>query len=120
MKQRFLAGRFVRTLVLTLLFLLASWARLYGQSGAPNGKTTLAVIGLDHDHVWGLLKDLTGEPNAELVAIADSHPELVDRAKAKVSASVKFYSDYVQMLADTLALARSTRSEEHTSELQSR
>ncbi len=77
---------------------MASWARLYGQSGAPNGKTTLAVIGLDHDHVWGLLKDLTGEPNAELVAIADSHPELVDRAKAKVSASVKFYSDYVQML----------------------
>ncbi len=98
MKQRLLARRFVRTLVLTLLFLLASWARLYGQSGAPNGKTTLAVIGLDHDHVWGLLKDLTGEPNAELVAIADSHPELVDRAKAKVSASVKFYSDYVQML----------------------
>ena len=96
MKQRLLARRFVRTLVLTLL--LASWARLYGQSGAPNGKTTLAVIGLDHDHVWGLLKDLTGEPNAELVAIADSHPELVDRAKGKVSASVKFYSDYVQML----------------------
>src|SRR5437667_12178042 len=98
MKQRLLARRFVRTLVLTLLFLLASWARLYGQSGAPNGKTTLAVMGLDHDHVWGLLKDLTGEPKAELVAIADSNPELVDRAKAKVSSRVKFYSHYMQMI----------------------
>jgi len=58
----------------------------------------LAVIGLDHDHVWGLLKDLAGEPNAELVAIADPHPALVEQAKAKVPASVKFYSDYVQML----------------------
>jgi predicted dehydrogenase len=78
--------------------LSASWAPLYGQSGAPNGKTRLGIIGLDHDHVWGLLKDLTAEPNAELVSIADRHPELVDRAKTKVSASVKFYSDYVQML----------------------
>ena len=98
MKLRLMASPFDGIPVLTLLFLLASWAPLYGQSGAPNGKTRLAVIGLDHDHVWGLLKDLAAEPNAELVAIADNHTELVDRAKAKVPASVRFYSDYVPML----------------------
>jgi len=48
----------------------------------PENKTRLAIVGLDHDHVWGLLKEITAEPNAELVAIADSHSELVARAKA--------------------------------------
>jgi predicted dehydrogenase len=61
-------------------------------------KIRLVVIGLDHDHVWGLLKDLSAEPNAELVAIADTHPALVDHAKTKVPASVTFYTDYVRML----------------------
>ena len=61
-------------------------------------KTRLAIVGLNHDHVWGLLKDFPLEPDAELVAIADPHPELVARAKARVPASVKFYSDYVKML----------------------
>ena len=88
-------------LVVILLCSLALAPSLWAQSGsAANSKTRIAIIGLDHDHVWGLLKDLAGEPNAELVAIADSHQELVDRAKSKVPASVKFYSDYVQMLND--------------------
>lgn len=65
---------------------------------AADAKTKLAIIGLDHDHVWGLLRDLAGEPNAELVAIADDHQPLVDQAKAKVPPTVKFYSDYVKML----------------------
>ena len=64
-------------------------------------KTRLAIIGLDHDHVWGLLKDLTKEPGAELVAVADTHTELVDQAKTKVPPTVKFYSDYLKMLDET-------------------
>ena len=71
---------------------------LQGQTNSADQKTKLAIVGLDHDHVWGLLKDLSEEPNAELVAIADSHSELVDRAKTKVPGTVKFYSDYVKML----------------------
>src|SRR5881296_3416861 len=63
-------------------------------------KTRVAIIGLDHDHVWGLLKDLAAEPDAELVGIADAHAELVNRAKSRVPANVKFYSDYIQMLDD--------------------
>ena len=86
------------TLVLILEWLAASVPTLYAQVNAADRKTKLAIVGLDHDHVWGLLKDLTEEPNAELVAIADGHPELVDRAKTKVTANVKFYSDFVKML----------------------
>jgi predicted dehydrogenase len=55
-------------------------------------------VGLDHDHVWGLLKIIANEPAAELVAIADPHPELVEKAKATVPAGVKFFSDYLSML----------------------
>ena len=68
---------------------------------AADTKTRLAIIGLDHDHVWGLLRDLAGEPNAELLAIADDHQPLVDQAKSKVPPTVKFYSDYKKMLDET-------------------
>src|SRR6516162_10685971 len=86
------------TLVVILLWLVTSRPTLYAQVNVAEKKTKLAIVGLDHDHVWGLLKDLTEEPNAELVAIADNHAELVDRAKDKLPATVKFYSGYVQML----------------------
>jgi len=69
---------------------------LAAQTGGA--KTRLAVVGLDHDHVWGLFEDMPKEPDAELVAIADPNSELVAKAKGTVPASVKFYSDYVTML----------------------
>ena len=68
------------------------------QSVSAGPKTRLAVVGLDHDHVWSLLKDVAGEPSAELIAIAEPNPALVSLAKKDVPASVKFYSDYVAML----------------------
>jgi len=81
----------------------------------PDNKTRLAIVGLDHDHVWGLLKEITAEPNAELVAIADSHAELVARAKAEVPASTKFYAEYVQMLDEAKpdAVIVSTANDRH-------
>jgi scyllo-inositol 2-dehydrogenase (NADP+) len=79
------------------LLILVAVASFCGQLRAQS-KTRLAIVGLDHDHVWGLLEDIAKEPRAELVAIADPHPELVERAKARVPASVKFYSEYVRML----------------------
>ena len=85
------------TLAVVVLWLAASVPMFYAQVNSADRKTRLAIVGLDHDHVWGLLKDLTEEPKAELVAIADGHPELVDRAKTKVPATVKFYADYVRM-----------------------
>jgi predicted dehydrogenase len=84
-----------------------------GKAASP--KTRLAIIGLDHDHVWGLLKDLAAEPDAELVAVAEPRPALADRAKPKVPASVKFYSDYVQMLdeAKPEAVIVTTENDRH-------
>ena len=65
---------------------------------AAEARTRLAVVGLDHDHVWGLLTMIAGEPEAELVGISDPHPELLEKARAKAPLGVKFYSDYVAML----------------------
>ncbi len=68
------------------------------QGVSTPAKTRLAVVGLDHDHVWSLLKDIAGEPSAELVAIAETDAALVSKAQKEVPASVKFYTDYVEML----------------------
>src|SRR5437667_7244550 len=88
------------SLLLTLVCLLLCLLGYPTASSAQSATTRIAVIGLDHDHVWGLLKDIANEPQAELVAIADPRPELVDKAKSQVPTSVRFYSDYVQMLDD--------------------
>ena len=63
-------------------------------------KTRLAIVGLDHDHVWGLLKTIAGEQDAVLVAIADPHAELVEKAKSRVPKNVAFFTDYVRMLEE--------------------
>jgi hypothetical protein len=65
---------------------------------AGQARTRLAIVGLDHDHVWGLLALIANEPDAELVAIAEAHAELVEKAKGKAPAGVKFFSDYIPML----------------------
>ena len=84
--------------VLTLLALAMTAAPSGAHPAQDAAKTRFAVVGLDHDHVWSLLKDIGKEPLAELVAIADPDPALVDKAKKQVPETVKFYSDYVQML----------------------
>jgi antitoxin MazE len=57
-------------------------------------------VGLDHDHVWGVLGIVANKPEAELVAIADPHPELVEKAKAIAPVGVKFFSENTSMLDD--------------------
>ncbi len=103
-------------LVLSLLCCWSTECAFAKQAAKPaNPKTRLAIIGLDHDHVWGLLKDVAGEPEAELVAVAEPRPELVARAKSRVPASVKFYSNYVQMLdeAKPEAVIVTTENDRH-------
>jgi predicted dehydrogenase len=102
--------------VVVLLFSSGAGISSASQSAKNSeAKTRIAIIGLDHDHVWGLLKDLAGEPEAELIAIADSHAELVSKAKAQVPATVKFYSDYVQILdeAKPEAVIVTTENDRH-------
>ena len=90
-------------LLLAAFFLISSQGAAHGKpvSTAHESKVRFAVVGLDHDHVWSLLKDLAQEPDAELVAIAEKDSSLVDRAKKEVPASVRFFSDYVQMFDET-------------------
>ena len=92
----------LRTWTLTLacawMVMLNAATIAEAQDTGAGGKTRLAVIGLDHDHVWSLLKDMAGEPSAELIAIAEADAGLVARAQKQVPAGVKFYTDYVAML----------------------
>jgi predicted dehydrogenase len=82
-----------------LLMLQASGASAtHSAAKQTEGKTRIAIVGLDHDHVWELLKYLQSEADAELVAIAESQSALVKEAKAQVRDTVKFYSAYVPML----------------------
>lgn len=105
------------TLLTTLFFavtglLLSAFAV---HSDAQEAKTRVAVVGLDHDHVWGLLNDLATDPQSEFVAIADAHPELVSKAKSQVPAAVKFYGDYIHMLdeAKPQAVIITTENDKH-------
>jgi predicted dehydrogenase len=79
--------------LLVILFILG-----VGTGIARGAETRFAIVGLDHDHVWSRLKGLLQTPDTELVAIADTHPELIEKAKARVPPSVKFFSDYTEML----------------------
>jgi predicted dehydrogenase len=99
-----------RLLTAAVLFLVA-----LPFAQAAEGKVRLAIVGLDHDHVWGLLKDISREPKAELVAVADPHTDLVEKAKGQVPSSVKFYSDYVKMLdeAKPQAVIVTTETDRH-------
>ena len=87
----------------TLLLAFTSLALLgaavaEAQTAAGDAKTRIAIVGLDHDHVWSMLKNIAGEPSAELIAIAEADPALVSRAQKEAPPTVKFYSDYVAML----------------------
>jgi predicted dehydrogenase len=95
-RQNLKSGIVVVMFALLALSGAASVSEAQGVSAAA--KTRIAVVGLDHDHVWGLLKDIAGEPSAELVAIAESDAALVARTQKEVPASIKFYPDYVAML----------------------
>lgn len=90
----------MRRQILSTVLLLFSATLFNAQSLAQQTRTRIAIVGLDHDHVWGLLKDIANEPQAELAAIAEPNHALVEKAKSQVPTSVRFYSDYVQMLDD--------------------
>src|SRR5256886_17642870 len=68
------------------------------QSPTPAAKTRIAIVGLDHDHVWELLRYIAAEPQAELVSIVDNHQDLIEKAKQQVPATVKFFPGYIEML----------------------
>ena len=102
-----------------ILFLACAFVLLLAPVGAMaqsnSGSLRLAIVGLDHDHVWGILRDIAEVPQAKLVAIAEPRAELVSKAKSRVPASVKFYPDYVTMLdaARPQAVIITTENDHH-------
>jgi predicted dehydrogenase len=82
---------------------------------AKSAKVRLTIVGLNHDHVWGILKDIEAEKNSELVAIAETDQILVSRAKGRVPPSVKFYDDFVKMLDEVKpdAVIATTANDRH-------
>lgn len=86
-----------------------------GATPKPEGRTRLAIVGLDHDHVWGILKDIANQTDAELVAIAETQETLVNHAKERVPPSVKFYADYKRMLDEIKpdAVIATTENDRH-------
>jgi len=109
----------MKSTLLTTLFFAANAGLLLSafavQSEAQDAKIRVAVVGLDHDHVWGLLNDLATDPQSEFVGIAEANSELVGKAKSQVPSSVKFYSEYVHMLdeAKPQAVIITTENDKH-------
>ncbi len=61
----------------------------------------IAVIGLEHSHVWGHLdRMIKGQP-AKLVGIAETNPELIAEAKKSGAQDALIFSDYRKMLDET-------------------
>jgi predicted dehydrogenase len=102
-----------KTLLSTVVSIVALLSAI--QSPAQEGKIRVAVVGLNHDHVWGLLGDLASDPQSDFVGIAESNPDLITKAKSQVPGSVKFYSDYVRMLdeAKPQAVIITTENDKH-------
>jgi predicted dehydrogenase len=102
-------------LLLSSIGVVSMYSAFATHCGAQAAKTRVAIIGLNHDHVWELLHYIADEPQAELIAIADSHPDLVEKAKSQVPATVKFFPGYVEMLdqAKPEAVFVTTENDKH-------
>ena len=60
-------------------------------------KLRIAVLGMAHDHLWGNLKSLAEQEDAELVAGADYNPVLQKRFTEKTGCG-KIYDNYEELL----------------------
>src|SRR5262245_18522279 len=95
---RKLLFRFSAYLLVALVFFPAAALAQPNSHATESAKVRLAIVGLNHDHVWGILKDIEAEKSSELVSIAETDQALVSRAKGRVPPSVKFFEDFVKML----------------------
>ncbi|HHV43977.1 MAG TPA: Gfo/Idh/MocA family oxidoreductase [Firmicutes bacterium] len=59
-------------------------------------KYRVGVVGLVHGHIWGLLKEWNADPRAELVAVAEADPQLLQQATAY--GLTKHYTSWQEML----------------------
>jgi predicted dehydrogenase len=59
----------------------------------------VGVIGLVHDHIWDNLPALKAHPSAQIVAVADSNPELLTRFEEEYNCSAT-YEEYEDLLQE--------------------
>jgi predicted dehydrogenase len=57
----------------------------------------VGIVGLSHDHIWGLLKDWLSLPNVRIVGIAEPYEPLRDRARKDFGID-KFYDTYQELI----------------------
>lgn len=78
-------------------------------------KLRVAHIGFELDGSWKFSKNASLSPDGELVAVADRHEDLLERAKKANPNGVKAYRDYVAMLDEVKpdAVLSTTPNNEH-------
>ncbi len=86
----------VAGLILVLWLPLAASAGEAGPGGEE--KLRLGVVGLTHDHAWGIFRDLAKRTDVEVVGIAEKIPELQERARRVLARELAFYDDYQALL----------------------
>ncbi|MCC6291732.1 MAG: Gfo/Idh/MocA family oxidoreductase [Bryobacterales bacterium] len=67
-------------------------------SAAFSASPTIAVIGLQHSHVWGHLPRMIGGSPARLVGISETNPSLIAEARKMGAPAAVFFKDDAQML----------------------
>ena len=86
------------TSLLTLLLLSCASASSFATIGSP---VRVVIVGLEHDHVGGLLQALPENSNIQLVGIADPDVSLAHRYAARFHLDPKlFYTDADTMLTE--------------------
>jgi predicted dehydrogenase len=97
--------------ILPLLLLLSSW------TAAPAAETRppvqLAIVGLVHDHVWGLLPALAGRTDIELAGIVEPDAELCRQIATRFHLDAALFHPTLEALRahrkiDAVALFTST------------
>lgn len=103
------AGRWFLILMAASL----TWPVAEGQSSKP--KLRVVHIGFELDGSWKFSKDASVSPDAQLVAVADPHEDLLARARQHFPTGVQFYRDYVRMLDEVKpdAVLSTTPNHEH-------
>ncbi|MGB9681997.1 MAG: Gfo/Idh/MocA family protein [bacterium] len=57
----------------------------------------VGIVGLSHDHIWGLLKDWLSLANIKVVGVAESYEPLRERAKKEFGID-RFYDTYRELI----------------------
>lgn len=78
--------------------LVIMWCILSKAQDSGPAITRIALYGLEHDHAWWMVKHIQDVSRAKLVAIADPHKELLEKAKSKFSSDILYYEDFEKML----------------------